>query len=112
LSDSVTRGNLYLHGGNGDGSLFYPGRTDRIGGNQDIPIESIRLKLIRDGLEDYEYLSLLASHGFRKFADDEVDRMVSNTYGWQHDPGLWYSIREEMGKKLDSFDRAGDSPSK
>ena len=27
---------------------------------RDIPIESIRLKLIREGMEDYEYLALLA----------------------------------------------------
>jgi hypothetical protein len=105
---------FYLHGGNGDGSLFYPGRTDRIGGSRDIPIESIRLKLIRDGLEDYEYLTLLATHGLLKYADDEVDRLVSSTYSWEHNPELLYSIREEIGKKLDSLGRFGinDPPSK
>ena len=105
---------LYLHGGNGDGSLFYPGRIDRIGGNRDVPIESIRLKLIRDGLEDYEYLTLLAANGYLKFADDEVNRLVSNTYSWENNPELLYSIREEMGRKLDGISRlnANDSPSR
>ena len=37
---------------NGDGVIFYPG--------PDGPVPSIRLKCIRDGLEDYEYLWLLA----------------------------------------------------
>jgi len=49
--------------GNGDGTLFYPGTPARIGGKNHIPIESIRLKLIRDGMEDYEYLHRLCELG-------------------------------------------------
>lgn len=49
----------YDFGGNGDGTLFYPGTPKRIGGQHDIPIDSIRLKRIRDGREDYEYLHIL-----------------------------------------------------
>jgi len=37
---------------NGDGNLIYPGPAR--------PLSSIRLENIRDGLEDYEYLHLLA----------------------------------------------------
>lgn len=58
---------LYESGMNGDGTLFYPGKacppgtgTGCIGGATDIPIESIRLKRIRDGREDYEYLRMAA----------------------------------------------------
>jgi hypothetical protein len=54
---------LYESGMNGDATLFYPGKACApgsgpgcIGGTTDIPIESIRLKRIRDGREDYEYL--------------------------------------------------------
>ena len=43
-----------LAGGNGEGTLFYPGRPDKIGGNDHIPISSLRLTLIREGNEDYE----------------------------------------------------------
>jgi len=46
--------------GSGDGTLFYPGTPATIGGKTHIPIESIRIKLIREGMEDYEYLTLLA----------------------------------------------------
>ena len=52
---------VFLHGGNGDGTLFYPGRPGTIGGTTQIPLESIRLKLIREGLEDYEYFVLLSN---------------------------------------------------
>jgi hypothetical protein len=55
----------YDFGGNGDGTLFYPGTPARIGGKHDIPIDSIRLKRIRDGREDYEYLHILDRRGKR-----------------------------------------------
>ncbi len=59
---------LYESGMNGDATLFYPGKACApgtgpgcIGGTTDIPVESIRLKRMRDGREDYEYLRLAAS---------------------------------------------------
>jgi hypothetical protein len=61
--------NQYEAGGNGDGTLFYPGfpggngAAPAIGGTHPIPIESLRLKRIRDGREDYELLKLLADQG-------------------------------------------------
>jgi hypothetical protein len=50
-------------GGNGDGTLFYPGTTAKIGGQTEIPVESIRLKGIRDGMEDYELLKMAKDLG-------------------------------------------------
>jgi Ca2+-binding RTX toxin-like protein len=50
----------YVDGGNGDGTLFYPGTTAAIGGTREIPVESIRMKRYRDGEEDYELLHHLA----------------------------------------------------
>lgn len=46
--------------GAGAGTLFYPGTPALIGGKTHVPVESIRLKLIRDGIEDYEYLRIAA----------------------------------------------------
>jgi MYXO-CTERM domain-containing protein len=51
-------------GGNGDGTLFYPGTVAKIGGQTEIPVESLRLKGIRDGMEDYELLHLADSLGY------------------------------------------------
>jgi hypothetical protein len=53
----------YAFGGNGDGTLFYLGTRRLIGGTKTIPVESLRLKQIRDGYEDYEYLRYLTRHG-------------------------------------------------
>lgn len=91
---------IYLFGGNGDGTLFYPGRPQQIGGTTDIPIESIRLKLIREGLEDYEYLVLLAAQGLSDVADGAVSRMVTTLYEWNKDPEILYTVRREIGERL------------
>ncbi len=61
----------YSFGGNGGGTLFYPGLpggdaatgAPAIGGRQSIPLQSMRLKRLRDGRQDYEYLLLAAERG-------------------------------------------------
>jgi len=93
--------NIRLFGGNGDGTLFYPGRPDRIGGKSDIPIESIRLKLIREGMEDYEYLALLARLDGRRAADRFADRIVQKSYLWESRPEVFLQVRKELGESLD-----------
>ena len=50
-----------IAGGNGEGTLFYPGRPDKIGGKDHIPVSSLRLTMIREGNEDYEYMILAAA---------------------------------------------------
>lgn len=94
-----------LFGGNGDGTLFYPGRADRIGGNTDIPIESIRLKLIREGMEDYEYLALLDKLAGTKAADEFADRIVKKAYLWESRPEIFLRVRIELGETLDRLTR-------
>jgi hypothetical protein len=89
-----------LFGGNGDGTLFYPGRPNVIGGTTDIPIESIRLKLIREGLEDYEYLALLEKRSGPKAVTDIVNKFVRNAYDFDHDPRKLYEAREAIAKEL------------
>jgi hypothetical protein len=57
--------------GNGEGTLLYPGTpttisggsTQAIGGTTHVPLASSRLKFLRDGLEDYEYLKLCEAAG-------------------------------------------------
>lgn len=57
---STGAGCLYTDfGGHGDGTLYYPGTTARIGGTHAIPVESMRLKRYRDGAETYSLLRQL-----------------------------------------------------
>lgn len=59
--DPWAPGGLWAFGGNGEGTLLYPGRPERIGGATHVPVESLRLHHVRDGLEDYELLRLVAA---------------------------------------------------
>ncbi len=68
-------------GGAGDGTMFYPGRTDRIGGTHDVPLASIRMALVREGLEDYEYLHLLAMRGDMADAQRIASALVAEVDG-------------------------------
>ncbi|MCP5051302.1 MAG: DUF4091 domain-containing protein, partial [bacterium] len=92
--------NQYYFWGNGDGTLFYPGRPDKIGGTHHIPVESIRLKMIREGLEDYEYMVLLKNLGEESFARTQVDSVVIDTYTFSYDPEALYSAREQMAQRI------------
>jgi hypothetical protein len=89
---------LFEFGGNGDGTLFYPGTPDRVGGH--LPIESLRLKAIRDGLEDYEYLRLAEKLGAADFAKAQAAKLARSGYEVTQDPKSWISVREALAARL------------
>ena len=90
-----------LFGGNGDGTLFYPGRARTLGGTRDFPVESVRLALIREGLEDYEYLRLYAKVAGEKEAQALAETIAGKTYRWEHDPQRLYAARHKMAEAID-----------
>ena len=89
-----------LFGGNGDGTLFYPGQPARIGGRSDIPVESIRLKLVREGLEDYEYLVMLSAKAGPERTAELVNSLVRSAYDYKQSPEMLYGLREQVAKEL------------
>ncbi|MCW2949753.1 MAG: hypothetical protein JWN41_766 [Thermoleophilia bacterium] len=52
-------------GNHGDGTLFYAGTRAKVGGTHDVALESIRLKRIRDGHEDYDLMRRAEAAGSR-----------------------------------------------
>jgi hypothetical protein len=92
-----------LFGGNGDGTLFYPGRTGVIGGTSEIPVESIRLQLIREGLEDYEYLALYARAAGKGQADALARSIAGRTFQWEHDAAIVMAARHRMAQAIDAW---------
>ncbi|MBI3805475.1 MAG: DUF4091 domain-containing protein, partial [Nitrospirae bacterium] len=80
----------------------------KIGGKTHIPIESIRLKLLREGMEDYEYMNLLKNLGDASFAQAQVARVASNTYTWTKAPILLYDAREKMAAQIVTHIDAGE----
>lgn len=90
---------VFEFGGNGDGTLFYPGRRDRLNGAEERPIASLRLKHIRDGLEDYEMLRLLA-RSEPELARRSVERLVRSGYEIEPDPAVWEAVRRDVAAAL------------
>lgn len=60
------------HRDNWSGSLFYPGGHE--GSTPDLPVPSIRLELLRDGIEDYEYATILRRLLQERGDGDEAER--------------------------------------
>jgi hypothetical protein len=62
--------------GNGDGTLFYPGTPERIGGSTPVPVASMRLKLIRLGVQDYEWLKKVSDAGEAAYARQVARELI------------------------------------
>ena len=94
---------VWAFGGNGDGTLFYPGRPDRIGGTTDVPIDSLRLKHIRDGRQDFELLRLLDSRGpeGHRRAQALATAMAPRIYGAQRSAAAFERLRAALFDALD-----------
>jgi hypothetical protein len=92
----------FVHGDryyNGEGVLVYPGEKVGIKG----VAPSMRLKWIRDGVEDYEYIQLLKNHGYADWALKIAQRVGANWHHWTRDPQVIESVHKEMGEKLEQI---------
>ena len=87
---------IFFFGGNGDGTLYYPGTPAKIGGTTHIPVESIRLKRIRAGQEDYELMRLMEDRVGRTAVLEIVNSLVLHTYNFNHDTELFEIKRQEL----------------
>lgn len=91
---------LRAYGGNGDGTLVYPGKPSRIGGSSPTILSSIRLEHIRDGYEDYEYLWMLQANGERAFADEITKSFIESAWNFSEDPEKLQHARRRIGEHL------------
>jgi hypothetical protein len=92
--------NQYVFSGNGEGTLFYPGTPRKVGGKHDIPIESIRLKRIRDGREDYEYLHILSARGQGPAAMGVARGLFPNMYSTDVPAGALKRARSQLADMI------------
>ena len=83
-----SNGNVY----NGEGSLLYPARA--VGYDGVVP--SMRLKALRDAIEDYEYMTLLAQMGLREEAVSIVDSLTTSMFEWNPDPLSYEEARKAL----------------
>ena len=93
--------NQWLAGGNGDGSLTYPGTPAQIGGTTFVPVASVRMKLIRDGLEDLEYMYLAEAKVGRAKVLKVVRSVVRAAYDFEHSAEPWLAARERLAALIE-----------
>ncbi|HEX8909629.1 MAG TPA: DUF4091 domain-containing protein [Anaeromyxobacteraceae bacterium] len=91
--------NQWAYGGNGDGTLFYPGTPAAVGGQTDIPVASIRLKMIREGMEDHEYLKLLSDVGDPTLAQALAAQLFPNPWT-QPSVDQLFAAREQIAFRI------------
>ncbi len=87
-------------GGNGDGTLLYPGLTAALGGKHPFPVESIRLKIIRDALEDVELLRMASAAGESALAARAAARLVPSARSYERRAAAWADARRTLGDAL------------
>jgi MYXO-CTERM domain-containing protein len=92
----------YEFGNNGDGSIWYPGKPSVIGGTKDIPIESFRMKMLRAGMQDYEYLALLTKLGEGSFANQQLGTVTQGT-SYNPDPSVLDAARLAMADEIEKL---------
>ncbi|MGI8635081.1 MAG: DUF4091 domain-containing protein, partial [Segetibacter sp.] len=69
----------------------------------DGPVSSIRFELLREGIEDYEYLWMLKDLGDKKFADSVVQKMVIDVSTFSRNRDDLYATRKAMAKRLEEL---------
>ena len=95
----------------GDGTLYYPGTPDKIGGETDIPIPSLRIKYLREAMEDYEYFHILDEMGEEQWVDDITRTVAPKTFHWEHDWARLLDWRRKVAEKiLGTLDEVAPAP--
>jgi hypothetical protein len=91
---------------NGEGSLWYPGDyVERYTGQPNVcgPVSSIRFELLREGIEDYEYLSMLGALGDKEFATEQVKNLVVDVKAFSRNVADLYSTRKAMAERIEEL---------
>ncbi len=92
----------YIMMANGDGNLLYPGIPEIPDIDVHKPIPSLRLYLLRDGFEDFEYLALLS----RRAGETEARRLsrsAANTaLEWMHETREIGRVRDIAAARIEA----------
>jgi hypothetical protein len=82
----------------GDGTLVYPGRPAGVVG----VVPSVRLAMVRDGMDDYDYVALLRARGLGAEVDRVVARAASSWSQWTSAGSVLASVRRELADLLEA----------
>ena len=93
---------------NGEGSVIYPGdHVERYTAQSNVngPVSSMRFELLREGLEDYEYLWMLKNLGDEEFANTHLQNMVIDVSAFSRNVDQLYLTRKAMAIRLQELSR-------
>ena len=76
----------------GDGTLVYPGRPAGVVG----VVPSVRLAMVRDGMDDYDYVTLLRQRGLGDQAQQVVAAAASSWSRWSADARVLTGVRSRL----------------
>jgi hypothetical protein len=83
----------------GEGMLVYPGQPVGVKG----VVASMRMKWLRDGVEDYDYVQILKGLG-REDVAMQISRSVGPDWtNWTRDPGAIEAARKKLGEAIDQI---------
>jgi hypothetical protein len=85
---------------NGNGCLVYPGNDV---GYLNGPIASLRLKTLRDGMEDYEYLKILSDLGNSSAAAAEALGIGTSWKSWDPNPLDLEAARDRLSSQIEAL---------
>lgn len=92
----IKRHNALSNYPSGEGMLMYPG--DKVGLNG--AVASMRLKWIREGVEDYEYIQILKSLGREDMAMNIIRSVAQDWYRWHQDPRVLEVARQKLAQLI------------
>ncbi len=92
---------------NGDGLLIYPGCVRTSG--RDEPVPSLRLKWIRESMDDYDYLHLATEVVGREAVMARVRMICRDVGDWDNGPAQLLAIRAGIGRLLSSGNTSDES---
>jgi hypothetical protein len=81
----------------GDGSLLYPGNKVGIDG----PVSSIRLEVLRDSLEDFDYLTLAERRLGETAMKGYIARIARSLTDYERDPSRLEEVRRELAAAIE-----------
>jgi hypothetical protein len=81
----------------GEGMLVYPGPQ----GKQSGTTPSLRLKWLREGIEDFEYVEILKAKGRGDWALATIRTVARDWKNWTSDPVQIEAVRRQLGEEID-----------
>jgi hypothetical protein len=90
----------------GEGMLVYPGKQVGVQG----VVASMRMKWLRDGVEDYDYVQML-----KELGKSEQGMQIARSVGpdwthWTRDPRAVEAARQKLGETIDALTTASSAP--